>query len=76
MESLVTRNLPDFTPRESDVLYLLAQAYTRKKICNELNIRERTVHSHMYSISKKAGLHSHVELIAFAQVNGYGKIEE
>jgi len=71
-----TIKLPDFTQRELDVIHLIAHAYTRQKVADALSISYKTVDTYMCSIFKKAGLHHQIELIAFAQVNGYGKNTE
>lgn len=65
METIETRNLPDFTPRELDVMQLLACFNTRMQISKLLGISYDTVDSYMYSIFKKVGVHKQVELIAF-----------
>lgn len=72
MEAIQTTKLPDFTIRESDILYLLAHAYTRRQISTALCISYSTVDSHMYSIFKKTGARGQAELIAYAQLNGFG----
>lgn len=68
-----TAKLPDFTPRELDVVRLVARLFTRQQIAKALKLSYNTITSHMYSIFKKVGVHCQAELIAFAQDNGYGK---
>lgn len=75
METIQARTMPDFTPRELDVMQLLVHFKTRMQISKLLDISYYTVNSHMYSICKKAGLHKQVELIAYARENVFGKIE-
>lgn len=71
MEMIQTTKLPDFTQRELDVVRLIAKTYTRQRVADTLGISYNTVDSYMHSIFKKVGLHRQIELIAFAQENGY-----
>jgi len=65
----------NLTPRELDVMQLLMHFKTRKQISALLDISYYTVNSHMYSICKKVGVHKQVELIAYAEANGFGREE-
>jgi DNA-binding CsgD family transcriptional regulator len=76
METIQTVNLPEFTQRELDVVYLIAHLYTRQQTADKLGISYRTVDTYMHSIFKKIGIHRQVDLIAFAQVNGLQKNTE
>jgi len=58
------------TPRETDVLRLLAQGYTNRQIAAELSLSVRTVEGHRANLTEKLGLHSRVELVRFARENG------
>ncbi|MEC4184152.1 helix-turn-helix transcriptional regulator [Adlercreutzia sp. R21] len=51
------------TERETDVLGLLAQGYSSKKIQQTLTIAQGTVNSHVRNIYQKLGVHSRDELI-------------
>lgn len=67
METIHTKDLLEFTPRELEIIRLLTRLNTRKQISKELGICYKTVDFHMNSISKKTGLHGQMQLIAFAQ---------
>lgn len=54
------------TPREREVLALLARGYSTKAIANELNISARTVDDHRGQISTKTGANSLAKLIALS----------
>ena len=57
------------TPREMDVLKLIARGYTNRQAGKELNISVRTVEGHRANIYKKLGVNSRVELVRFARKN-------
>jgi len=54
------------TPRESEIIRLLAEGKTNKEIAALLGITVRTVETHRSKIMLKLGLHSLAELIHFA----------
>ena len=58
------------TPREMDVLRLLAQGYTNRQIAEELSLSVRTVEGHRANLTEKLGLHSRVELVRYARQHG------
>jgi DNA-binding NarL/FixJ family response regulator len=54
------------SPRQREVLRLLADGYTMKEIAGELKITVRTVAFHKYSLMEHLGIHSNAELVQFA----------
>jgi len=54
------------TPRESEVLRLIAQGYNSKKIASELNISVKTVDTHRQNIEHKLELYSVADLTRHA----------
>ena len=58
------------TPRETEVLKLVAEGQTSKQIAETLVISEKTVDRHRTNILEKLGLHDRVELVRFAIRNG------
>jgi DNA-binding CsgD family transcriptional regulator len=60
----------DFTPRERDVLRLLAAGRTDRDIAAELSISPRTVGGHVTSILGKLGVESRTSAAAFAVRHG------
>jgi DNA-binding NarL/FixJ family response regulator len=58
------------TPRETEIIRLLAEGKTNKEISALLGITVRTVETHRSKIMLKLGLHSLVELIHYAIRHG------
>jgi DNA-binding NarL/FixJ family response regulator len=58
------------TPRELDVLKLLAQGFQNKEIAAQLVISERTVKFHVSSILSKLGAGNRTEAVAIAAQQG------
>jgi DNA-binding NarL/FixJ family response regulator len=54
------------TPRELQVLKLIAEAYTSKEIAKELFISVKTVERHRQNILDKLGMSDRVELTRYA----------
>jgi DNA-binding NarL/FixJ family response regulator len=54
------------TPREVEIIRLLAEGNANKKIAAELGITIRTVETHRAKIMRKLGLHSLTEIIHYA----------
>lgn len=57
------------TPRETEVLRLIAQGYTNRQMADMLTISVRTVESHRSNLMGKLNLHSRVELVRYAKEN-------
>ncbi len=58
------------TPRETEIIALLAAGKSNKEIAAQLKITVRTVETHRAKIMLKLGLHSLVELIHYAMRHG------
>jgi len=54
------------TPRELDVVKLIAEAYTNKQIAEALHVSEKTVESHRANVLSKLGMRDRVELVRYA----------
>ena len=54
------------TPREQEVLKLIAEAHTNREIGALLGLSEKTVESHRSSILRKLGMRDRVELVRYA----------
>jgi len=60
----------DLTPRENEVLQLLAEGKARKEIAQILAISVKTVEFHKQKIGEKLGIHTNAELTAYAIRHG------
>jgi DNA-binding NarL/FixJ family response regulator len=58
------------TPRELDVVKLIAEAYTNKQIAETLKVSEKTVESHRANVLSKLGMRDRVELVRYAIKRG------
>ncbi len=58
------------TPREQEVLKLIAESHSNKRIAQELVISEKTVERHRANILEKLGMHDRVELVRYAIRSG------
>lgn len=57
---------PELTPRERQVLELLAEGGSVERIAGELDLSGHTVRNYLRALMRKAGVHSRAELVAWA----------
>lgn len=62
--------IDDLTPRESEILGLLAEGQSNKVIARNLGISDGTVKLHVKAILRKLGIHSRVEAAVIAVEHG------
>jgi two-component system, NarL family, response regulator NreC len=62
--------IESLTPREIDVLRLLARGYTNRQIGDAFSLSMRTVEGYRSNLMSKLNLHSRVELTSFAEEHG------
>ena len=58
------------TPREEEVVKLIAEAYTNAQIAQILHLAEKTVESHRANVLRKLGMRDRVELVRYAIKRG------
>ena len=58
------------SPREQEVLKLIAEAHTNREIADTLHLAEKTVESHRANILRKLGMRDRVELVRYAVRRG------
>jgi DNA-binding NarL/FixJ family response regulator len=61
----------DLTPREADVLRLIAAGQSNREIARTLFVSEATVKTHVNRIFAKTGSRDRVQAIQYAYTNGY-----
>jgi len=68
------RRQNDFTPREKEILRLLAHGMSTKEISFQMGISKTTVVAHRRNIYMKSGINSLQQLVVFAVLNHYDTI--
>jgi DNA-binding NarL/FixJ family response regulator len=58
------------TPREEEVVKLIAEAHTNAQIAQILHLAEKTVESHRANVLRKLGMRDRVELVRYAIKRG------
>ncbi len=58
--------LAELTPRENEVLFLIADGLTNNEIGEKLEISVKTVDRHRENIMQKLNIHSRIDLVKFA----------
>jgi DNA-binding NarL/FixJ family response regulator len=71
-QTLSARNL---TPRQRQVLNLVAEGRSIKEIAVRLRLSRRTVETHKYALMDALGLHTTAELIRFAIEHDLGAVD-
>jgi DNA-binding NarL/FixJ family response regulator len=66
MEDPSTGPSEPLTPREQEVLKLIAEAHTNRQIADILGLSEKTVESHRGNLLRKLGMRDRVELVRYA----------
>jgi DNA-binding NarL/FixJ family response regulator len=56
----------ELTPREEEVVKLVAEAHTTKQIAEVLHLSEKTVENHRANAMRKLGMRDRVELVRYA----------
>ena len=61
-----TGRTSELTPREEEVVKLVAEAHTNKEIAEVLHLSEKTVENHRSNAMRKLGMRDRVELVRYA----------
>jgi DNA-binding NarL/FixJ family response regulator len=67
---LNTSGNPLLTPREEQVVALVAEGLGNRQIATELNLSEHTIKKYLFRIFEKLGISTRVELVLYAVNNG------
>jgi two-component system NarL family response regulator len=65
---------PTLTPRELDVLRLVAKGRTNKELASAMFVSEETVKSHMKALFQKLGVHDRAEAVSVSLKRGIIRI--
>ncbi|SRR5579872_1121181 len=67
--------LPELTPREREVIQLLAEGKSSKEVASLLNLSTKTAETHRSNIMRKLGLHSIRDLVLYAVKNNIIQVQ-
>ena len=68
------RDSSGLTPKEKEVLQLIAEGCSSKQIAKAFNLSLNTIHVHRNNIMKKLGIHKQTELVRFAIKEGIAQL--
>jgi DNA-binding NarL/FixJ family response regulator len=63
-----TLRTPDLTPRQKQILYLIAEGLTSREIAEELAISAQTVEVHRFNLMRRLGVRNVAQLIRQAHL--------
>jgi DNA-binding NarL/FixJ family response regulator len=61
-----SENKEELTPREEEIVKLVAEAHTTRQIAEILHLSEKTVENHRANAMRKLGMRDRVELVRYA----------
>jgi DNA-binding NarL/FixJ family response regulator len=64
------QHAPEPTPRQREVIQLLAEGRSMKEVADELKITRRTVAGHKYAVMELLGLKTNADLVQYAIEHG------
>jgi DNA-binding NarL/FixJ family response regulator len=67
---------PILTPREEQVVALVAEGLANREIARELNLSQHTIKKYLFRIFEKLGISTRVELVLYAVNNGEARPAE
>ena len=68
------RDVTGLTPKEKEVLQLIAEGYSSKQIAKNFNLSLNTIHVHRNNIMKKLNIHKQAELVRYAIKEGIAQL--
>jgi DNA-binding NarL/FixJ family response regulator len=68
-------NFPTLTPREREVIQLLAEGKSSKEVASLLKLSTKTAETHRSNIMRKLGFHSIRDLVLYAVKNNIIQIQ-
>ena len=73
--SATAPQLPQLTPREREVIQLLAEGKSSKEVASLLNLSTKTAEPHRSNIMRKLGFHSIRDLVVYAVKNNIIQVQ-
>ena len=70
-----TPQLPQLTPREREVIQLLAEGKSSKEVASLLNLSTKTAETHRSNIMRKLGFHSIRDVVVYAVKNNIIQVQ-
>jgi DNA-binding NarL/FixJ family response regulator len=67
--------LPKLTPREREVIQLLAEGKSSKEVATQLNLSTKTAETHRSNIMRKLGFHSIRDLVVYSVKNNIIQVQ-
>ena len=71
-----TSRLSTITPREREVLKLLAEGGSAKELASALNVSVKTIEAHKFNLMRKLDLHNKAQLVQYAVQKNIIKLEQ
>ena len=62
------------TPKEKEILQLIAEGYSSKQIAKQFTLSLNTIHVHRNNIMRKLGIHKQAELVRYALKEGIAQL--
>jgi DNA-binding NarL/FixJ family response regulator len=72
LESVLSQNRVALTPRQGQIVSLVAQGFKNKEIAFSLGITEGTVKVYLYKLFKKLGMNDRLDLALYGRNNLFG----
>lgn len=65
---------PDLTPRELEIVTLVAEGLRNEEVGRRLGISEKTVRNHLTTVFQKVGVSGRLELVVYAYERGLARV--
>lgn len=72
-DSMNETKIGELTPREEELVKLIALGYSNKEIAGRLNLSVKTVEAHKSNAMRKLGVTSRVDIVRYAIMRGWMK---
>ena len=79
VQGFLKKNTPthksgSLTPKEKEILQLIAEGYSSKQIAKHFTLSLNTIHVHRNNIMRKLGIHKQAELVRYALKEGIAQL--